>query len=74
MGTDGHGYHLSMYDPRITMCLIHRYGEARAAGADELAGRLLGEIVLALDVPAYGQQEAPQPSGEDCGALKLLAG
>ena len=55
-----------MYDHRIVLNLVHRYGEACRREDHEQAGRLYSEIVRAVQ----DDEEAPRPSGmEDRGAV-----
>jgi len=61
-----------MYDPRIIMDLVHRYG--RACGEDDFAqaGLLFSEITrvvtdVGMSFDDYGMTEAPRPISEETG-------
>ena len=59
-----------MYDPRLIMGMVHRYGEAVREGDLPAVGLLYSEIVRALDE----HEGTPEPSEEDSGAIVRLAG
>lgn len=52
------GYNHSVYDARVIMGLVHRYGEAVREGDLAAVGLLYSEIVRALD----GHEETARPS------------
>jgi hypothetical protein len=58
-----------MYDSRIVMDLVHRYGRACGEQDHARAGVLFSEIVRAIQ----DDEEAPRSYEEDRGASKLLA-
>lgn len=52
------GYKLGMHDKRVTLGLVHRYGEACRANDHARAGVLYGWIVRALgDEPVSAESE-----------------
>lgn len=55
------GYNHSVYDARLIMGMVHRYGEACRQGDLAAVGLLYSEIVRALD----GHDETARPSEED---------
>jgi hypothetical protein len=60
-----------MYDHRIVLNLVHRYGEACRREQHEVAGRLYSQIVRAIQ----DDEESPRPSSEEDerGALDPVA-
>jgi hypothetical protein len=59
-----------VYDSRIVMSMIHRYGQACREGDLAAVGLLYSEIVRALD----DNDEAPARSEDQAGALPIIPG
>lgn len=58
-----------MYDTRIIMDLVHRYGRACGEQDYARAGVLYSEIVRAIQA----DEESPRPAEAERGDLRLLA-
>lgn len=61
------GYHASVWDRRIIMSMVHRYGQACREDDMAAVGLLYAEIVRALG----GHDETPGSSEEDPGDVTV---
>jgi hypothetical protein len=63
LAVESGGYHKHMWDPRIVLGLVHRYGEACRREEHADAGSLYSQIVRALDTAPVESEDRVEVEG-----------